>query len=213
EWNIDQITQRVAADPSLADQVAGLLLNGARDPVLQTLVPRYYLETLNLNAFLSAPLTARRVRYKQSLAGTYSGRKGYRVEALVREQLEGIQRKHGVSFERGTTRLVNVNADFAIPTLEDPWVIVMCSFQETTSSGQSTKARDMEAAYRDVCTSNSRHKENRAFVNFADGGGWLARKRDFERLVRECHYFINLKHLVMLESIVLDHVPRKYFRL
>lgn len=68
----------------------------------------------------------------------------------------------------------------------------------------------MEAAYIDIRTSNSRHKEDRAFVNFADGGGWLARRRDFERLVRECDYFINLKHLAMLENIILKHVPEKY---
>ncbi|MGA9348011.1 MAG: hypothetical protein WBW48_04310 [Anaerolineae bacterium] len=51
----------------------------------------------------------------------------------------------------------------------------------------------------------------RAFVNFADGGGWLARKRDLERLVEHCHYFINLQHLDMLKAIVLQHVPGKYF--
>ncbi|MGQ9710530.1 MAG: hypothetical protein ACUVXE_08700 [Anaerolineae bacterium] len=41
-------------------------------------------------------------------------------------------------------------------------------------------------------------------------GGWLARKRDFQRLVESCHYFINLQHLDMLEPIVLAHIPRKY---
>ena len=48
------------------------------------------------------------------------------------------------------------------------------------------------------------------FVNFVDGGGWLARKRDFERLVDQCHYFVNLQHLDMLESIVRKHVPARY---
>ena len=66
-------------------------------------------------------------------------------------------------------------------------------------------------AFERVCRQNSRYGENRAFVNFADGGGWLARKRDLERLVEHCHYFINLQHLDMLEAIVLKHVPEKYF--
>jgi len=48
-------------------------------------------------------------------------------------------------------------------------------------------------------------------VNFVDGGGWLARIRDLERLVEHCHYFINLQHLDMLEAIVLQHVPERYF--
>jgi hypothetical protein len=61
-------------------------------------------------------------------------------------------------------------------------------------------------------SSNSRYGENRAFVNFADGGGWLARRRDFQRLVENCHYFINLRHLDLLEPIVITHVPQRYFR-
>jgi len=62
-----------------------------------------------------------------------------------------------------------------------------------------------------MCHLNSRYGENRAFVNFVDGGGWLARIRDLERLVEHCHYFINLQHLDMLEAIVLQHVPERYF--
>jgi hypothetical protein len=84
------------------------------------------------------------------------------------------------------------------------------TFQETTSSGQSTKARDMLAAFTRINESNSRYGENRVFVNFVDGGGWLARKRDLERLVDQCHYFINLKNLDMLEAIVLAYVPQSY---
>lgn len=83
-------------------------------------------------------------------------------------------------------------------------------FQETTSSGQTTKARDMLAAYTRINESNSRFGENRAFVNFVDGGGWLARKRDFERLVSQCHYFINLNNLAVIEPIVLAHIPQSY---
>lgn len=58
---------------------------------------------------------------------------------------------------------------------------------------------------------NVRNNENRAFVNFVDGGGWLARKNDFQRLVSECHYFLNLQHLDMLESIIKKHIPSRFF--
>jgi len=108
--------------------------------------------------------------------------------------------------------MIETDIDFAVPSLEDPWVIIMSSFQETTSSGQTTKARDMFSAYERVLRNNSRYDEKRFFVNFVDGGGWLARKRDFQRLVKQCDYFINFNHLDMLEAIVLKHVPKKYFK-
>lgn len=212
EWTMGQVVRRIQAEPDFAALVAHLLLDGVRDPELQAVIPRYYLEALNLREIASGSLAARRVRYKRALIGTYSGRKGYRVEALIRGHLEKLREQYGVGFEQGRSRFVNVNVDFAIPSLDDPWVILMCSFQETTSSGQSTKARDMETAYGDIRRSNSRYGENRAFVNFADGGGWLARRRDFQRLVENCHYFINLRHLNLLEPIVLAHVPQKYLR-
>ena len=116
-----------------------------------------------------------------------------------------------VGYEQGRSRFINVDIDIAIPSLEDPWVIIMSSFQETTSSGQTTKTRDMLAAYTRINESNSRFGENRAFINFVDGGGWLARRRDLMRLVDQCHYFINLQNLDMFEAIVLRHVPKSYF--
>lgn len=86
---------------------------------------------------------------------------------------------------------------------------MMSSFQETTSSGQSTRARDMLRAYANIRHPNARYRENRAFVNFVDGGGWLARRADFERLWEHCDYFINLAHLGQLETLILNHTPRK----
>lgn len=51
-------------------------------------------------------------------------------------------------------------------------------------------------------------------LNFREiaAGSVAARRRDFQRLVENCHYFINLRHLDLLEPIVLTYVPRKYFQ-
>ena len=134
------------------------------------------------------------------------------MESKIQQKLEKIKATYGVGYARGRSMLIDTDIDFAVPNLEDPWVIIMSSFQETTSSGQTTKARDMLNAYIKVIQRNSRYGENRAFVNFVDGGGWLARKRDLERLVDQCHYFINLHYLDMLEAIILKHTPERYLR-
>lgn len=210
EWNIDSVKSKLAQEPDFALMIAGLLVDGKRDEELSQYIPRYYLDALNYREIKGSSQAARRIRYKRSLIGTYGGRKGHRVEARIQEKLEGIRARYGIPFDKGRSRLIETDIDFAVPSTADPWVIIMSSFQETTSSGQTTKARDMLAAYERVNRSNSRHKENRAFVNFVDGGGWLARKSDLERLVENCHYFINFQHLDMLEAIVLKHVPQHY---
>lgn len=210
EWGITKIKRQLSGNVRFRALIAELLLDGIHDTELAAYIPRFYLEKLNYREIGAISQALRAIRYKESTIGTYGARKGYKVEAAIKAQLENVRANYGIGYEQGRSRFVNVDIDFAVPTLQDPWVIIMSSFQETTASGQTTKARDMLAAYTQITTSNSRYGENRVFVNFVDGGGWLARKRDLERLVAQCHYFINLQNLAMLEAIVLAHAPRSY---
>lgn len=207
EWGIAKIKGQIQNVPDFAHSIAKLLVDGKRDRNLVETVPRYYLDTLNYREIKGSSQAARKIRYKNSLIGTYGGRKGHRVEAGIAERLSAIEERHGIGYDKGSSRFIDTNVDFAVPSVNDPWVIIMSTFQETTSSGQTTKARDMLSAYDRIRHSNSRYNEDRAFVNFADGGGWLARRRDYERLIEHCHYFLNLQHLDMLEAIVLKHSP------
>lgn len=212
EWGMQKIKRKIQTDPAFAIKIAELLLDGKRDEELKNYIPRYYLDTLNYREAQAGSEDNLRKLYKRQLIGMYGARKGHRVEDRIRQQLMKIEATHGVGFAKGRSRMIETDIDFAIPNLDDPWVILMSSFQETTSSGQSTKARDMLSAYERVLRNNSRYGEKRVFVNFVDGGGWLARKRDFQRLVQQCDYFINFHYLDMLEAIVVKHVPRKYFQ-
>ena len=203
EWSFRKITGRVTQDMDFSLMVARTLMEGKRDKELAAYIPRYYLETLNYGEIRGGSLEGRRIRYKSSLIGTYSGRKGHKVEGLIKQRLEVL----GVPYEKGRSRMTETDMDFAIPSLDDPWIVIMSTFQETTSSGQSVKTRDMLAVFERVNRVNNRYGENRAFVNFVDGGGWLARKRDMERLVENCHYFVNLNLLGLLEGVVQKHYP------
>ncbi len=209
EWTISQLKQRMRNNQSLTMQIARLLFEGAADETLKEYIPRYYLERLNYGVIGGSSLEARRVRYKHALIGKYSGRKGYYVEKRVSDALHTIQNRYPFGIEQGRSQIVETDIVFALPSLADPLVIIMCSFQETTSSGQSTKAREMFAAYERVQRNIIRYGENRAFVNFVDGDGWLARKRDLERLVENCHYFLNFSHLDLLEAIIHKHILNK----
>lgn len=210
EWSLTRIKNYLSQNTDFLKQVVSLLYRGYRDVELAVLVPRYYLESLNYAEIGISTQAARRVRYKRSLIGTYGAKKGHKVEAEIERILRQVENKYGIPFERGRSRFVETDIDFAVPSLDDPWVILMSSFQETTSSGQTNKARDMLAIYDRIRHSNSRYNEKRVFVNFADGGGWLARKRDLYRLWENCHFFLNLHNLSDLEKIVYVSVPKKY---
>lgn len=212
EWSMRKIRSKIAREPDFAYMVAELLVDGKRDERLKQHIPRYYLDMLNYRKVKNAPRANRRVRYWESLIGTYEDRKEQKVEGKIQAQLEAIQAKHGLlDYIKAHPLTLRTNIGlFVVPNFAGAGIVIMSSFQETTSSDQWEKADRMLSAYEQVCRHNDRHGENRTFVNFVDGGGWLARKRDLERLVEHCHYFINLQHLDMLESIVLQHVPEKY---
>lgn len=212
EWGMGTIKSKIACEPDFARIIAELLVDGKRDEELKQHIPRYYLDMLNYREIRDNSPGNRRIRYKESLVGTYDSWREQRVEARIRAQLERIKTKHGLSYTKVHPVLLKAKIGlFTVPNFEDDWVAIMSSFQETRSSDQIAKTQTMLSAYDRACHSNSRYGEDRAFVNFVDGGGWLARKRDLERLVEECHYFINLQHLNMLEAIVLKHVPERYF--
>jgi len=212
EWSIKKIKTKIQEDRDFALLIAKLLIDGHEDPDMVRYLPKYYREKLNLRGLGVNSVEKRRLKFKDSKTGTYAALKGRAIEGLIEEKLQRIQSQYGLPYGSGRSWIVNTDVDWAIPSTDDPYVLIMVTYQETTSSGQSTKARDMFDGYQRVHTYNVRNNESRAFVNFVDGGGWLARKNDFQRLVSECHYFLNLQHLDMLESIIKKHVPNKFFK-
>jgi len=213
EWNVDKIMREIREEDDFAERIANLFINGRNDPQLIRHLPLFYRERLNLTKLTEVGTEEElRIKLKDKCMGQYSNWKGDLVEGLIRAKLERIEKEHGISHSAGITSFVDVTVDWAIPNLTDPYVIIMSSYQETTSSGQSTKARDMIKCYEAIQHLNLQRGENRAFVNFVDGAGWLARQSDLRRLVDGCHYFLNINTLDMLEGIILNHVPKKYFR-
>jgi hypothetical protein len=211
EWGIAKIKRRLASEPSFIQLIASLVFDGKRDQELSAYIPRYYLNELNYREIGTIPQALREVRYKESTIGTYGARKGHKVEAKIKERLEEIKTKYGVGYESGASRILKTYVDFAIPSLQDAWIVIISSFQEVNHPFLELQFEKQINAYFLISELNASFRENRVFINFVDGGGWLARKRDLERLVAQCHYFINLQNLEMLEAIVLAHVPKNYF--
>ncbi len=212
EWSMRETKNKLACEPDFEHVMAEVLVDGKRDRELEQHVPRHYLDMLNYREIRGIPKATRRIRYKESLIRTYEERKKQKVRERIRAQLEAIKAKHGLTYIGVHPMFVKTDIGlFAVPNAEDAWVVIVGSFQENTSIDQITKADYMMSAYDRVCGVNSRCGENRVFVSFVDGGGWLARQSDLKWLVDQCHYFINLQHLDMLEAVVLQHVPERYF--
>ena len=204
EWNFNKVNKRIKEDEDFAKKIANLFVNGKNDPILVKYLPLYYRERLSLTTLEEFKTEDELIlKLKDQYAGKYHKWKGDAVEELIRKRLETL----GVQYAKGKTEIIDVTVDWAIPNLQNPQIVIMSSYQETTSSYQSGKAREMLRCYELIQHRNIQRGENRIFINFVDEGGWLARQADLRRLLDACHYFLNINTLSMLDDIIKYHFP------
>jgi hypothetical protein len=101
--------------------------------------------------------------------------------------------------------------DIVIPSLENPIILIMSSYMETTSSNQTTRANEQNEMYQKIVGENVRYDQKKIFVNFVDGAGWLARRSDLRKIYNGCHYCININSLEQIEPIIYKYLPKQYF--
>jgi hypothetical protein len=213
EWGIEQIHRKIRNDDQFADQIAWLFLEGRESAQLVQQIADFYLEQLSLpdkwlNLISDATLIGKIVRKK--LAGEYADKKGEYVEKLVANTIQEL-----APYERGQVALVGgKEVDLVVPSLSEPYVMVMVTYMETTSSSQTARANEQRSMYQKVREERERYPNHpkRAFVNVVDGGGWLARRTDLMKLHASCDYCLNLRKLDTLKQIILAHVPAKYLK-
>ena len=211
EWGAKTIYQKIKEEDAFAEQIARLFLQGKSSQVLAEQIADFYLDQLSLPSnwpeiIRDETIIGNVVRKK--LVGEYADRKGEYIEQQVTRVLERIH----APYEHGQVKLVGKEVDHAIPSCEEPYVMVMVSYMETTSSSQTARANEQQAMYQKIVGENVRYpKTQRILVNIVDGGGWLARRSDLRKMYEGCHYCLNMKTLDELADIVLFHVPERCF--
>lgn len=214
EWGIKQVLRKIKTEPNFADQVARLFLDGRDSPVLVQQVAAFYLDQLSLpndwSKIIYDPQVIQNV-IRRKLAGEYTDRKGDAIEKIIRTKLDLIQQQYGIAHSKGQVRLVGKEVDHVVPSIEEPFVMIMTSYMETTSSSQTTRANEQSEMYGIIQSDNRRYGTKRVLVNFVDGAGWLARRSDLRKLQAGCDYIINLNTLDRLEAIICRYMLEHYF--
>lgn len=215
EWNAREVYRRIRTDDAFAEQIARLFLEGKNSQTLASQIADFYLDQLSLpenwtDIIRDNTLIGNIVRKK--LSGEYSDKKGEFIEKRVASVLDEISAKLGVPHTRGHVRLLGKEVDHVVPSLDEPYVMIMVSYMETTSSSQTARANEQLAMYQKIVGENVRYpREQRILVNVVDGAGWLARRSDLRKMYEGCHYCLNMKTLYQLEAIIQAYVPARFF--
>ena len=132
--------------------------------------------------------------YLQStILGNLQSKYAVAIGDALEDRVRAIAIESGYDQQKGPVAIVdNKEVDIAIPDTSNPRILIMSSYQLTTSSSQSSKANEQTRMYEDVRRYNSsrgqRDKPDVLFVNVIDGGGWLKRPNDLQAMWRECDY-------------------------
>ncbi|TVR19631.1 MAG: hypothetical protein EA396_12355 [Anaerolineaceae bacterium] len=214
EWGPSRIYTKLQNEPDFARQVARLFIEGQKNPLLARHVAAFYLKQLALPDDWSDIIRDKNLvqgAVRQKLQGEYNVKKGGMIEQIIREQLDNLTTTYNVSHTKGQVRLVGgKEVDHVLPTLDDPHIMIMSSYMETTSSSQTARANEQREMYLRVQGENQRYGGQRIFINFVDGAGWLARRSDLRKLHASCDYILNLNTLDQLRGIICRYMPDQY---
>jgi hypothetical protein len=214
EWGIETVHRKLQNEAEFAEQIAKLFLDGRNSPLLTQQVAAFYLEQLSLPADWDKIITDKNLIQniiRRKLMGEYYDKKGEAIENIIRYKLRLIQQIYGIPHSKGQVMLVGKEVDHVLPSIAEPFIFIMTSYMETTSSSQTTRANEQRTMFLELQNNNLRYGTKRVLVNFVDGAGWLARRSDLRKLYDACDYIINLNTLDRLEAIICKHIPEKYF--
>ena len=208
DWTVNRIHRTVRQDDQFASEIASFFLKGRSHPLLAGMVADFYLDQMHLPSNWSVLIQDRAFAgqvVRQMLQGNYSVQRGKHVERMVNAQLDEATSRIGLLYESGRSSWLAKQIDAAVPDLNDPQIIVMVSYMETTSSGQSSRSTEQLEMFQRVASHNVQNRTNKAFVNVIDGGGWLARDSSLLKMYRGCDYCLNINMLDQLNEIVAHH--------
>jgi primosomal protein N'' len=214
EWTIKTVQRKIANDDDFVVQLARLFLEGQQNSLVAHQVARFYLNQIRLPANWREVLRDDQIltgHAYRKLAGEYNDAKGDAVEAIIRHELDAICDRYGFEHSKGQVPLVGKEVDHVLPSRDDPYVMIMTSYMETTSSSQTARANEQREMYLAILNDNQRYGRKRVLVNFVDGAGWLARDSDLRKLHDSCDYILNLNTVNRLEAIICRYMPARYF--
>ena len=143
----------------------------------------------------------------KDLQASYGTKMGLALEAYIGSVVD----RAGYRFEKGRVEIVDdKEVDVVVPEIRLPRILIMSSYNLTTASGQSTRAREQQAMFEQVRTYNlariRRQEPNVQLVNVVDGGGWIARRNDLREMHLHCDYALSFSQLDMLPGVLHFHM-------
>ena len=206
EWDLKKIRRMMIERPSFMDEVCDLLRSGSKDEKYKSIIPSFYLENFRIDnstiARLSNPDDLRRL-IKKGIEGKYNISIGNAYALEIEKKIAEACYKRGILFEKNKKiSTLGKTFDYVIFNSETAAILIMSSYNITTSSTQTRYKESAENAAAFIREYNKSHTNKMVLVNILDGAGWVGRQSDLRAIYLCSTYLLNIKTINQLDDIV-----------
>lgn len=207
EWDFRKTRNYMLEKSDFMDEVCELLIEGSETKKYQDAIPKFYLENFKINLNVLSRLTNEddlKRLIKSKMETSYNNDIANFYFNTVTEQIARIVNSHGYDIELRTfIKLLNREVSAVVKQNEKIKLVVDISYMITTSSSQTDYSRKIKSTF-DLQRKHNSEKPSDSFLYIViiDGAGWIGRQSDLQKIYKSCNYFLNLKNLSLLESII-----------
>lgn len=200
EWDEVHLRTELCEKPDLMHEFCELLLNGRDLIKFQNRIPKFILQDFRIDQDILNRLCnddILRKLTKSSVSTAYNKAYSDFYARQIINRLTEFAEQYGLHYQNAPVDGMGKNNLHYISNTEKN-IIVNFQFNLTTSKSQTEYA---EKTIRPLRT-KSGAKPNIIMVNILDGAGWIARSADYKKIYFDCDFFLNLRNINQLESII-----------
>lgn len=198
EWSEARLQQELVKKPELMKEYCTLFLRGKQLEKYKNAIPKFILDDFCINQETMVRLNpAIMVKlFKRSNDTLWTSRYSAFYEKRIMEGIEANIVPLGFFLQVGDLNGIGVNLHYI--SNGSKHIIVTYNYSLTTSGGQTKYYnRIISPIYKAI-----RKCDHVILVNFLDGAGWVGRSADFKKVYNDCTYFLNLKNVDGIKTIV-----------
>lgn len=207
EWEYTAIRENFRNNAKFRDILCELLLNGRNSEQFKDIIPQYILEEFVIDSDVIARLSSYDFLaslVKAKLNTEYNNYYCTYYRSLVEKQVADICTANHYSYTLNVLanticKGISSTERFSVIQIEKNGrkIVIAPHFYMTTSSSQTDFAKNVIHPLYTFLRDN-----NDILICMLDGAGWVGRPADYSRIYSASHYFINLKTIDSLKTII-----------
>lgn len=206
EWDLKAIRKNFLEDTRFQNDLCDLFLSDVNTSRFNTLLPQFYLNNFHIDYNSISRLANAgflKKLAKDKLLLDYNNAYCEHYRKLIVAYIKELANKYKIGYKQDTYAnsyddLISKNHSFQVIELYcEKTLVIAPNFYYTTAPTQDKIAKNVYEPLYKVLKS-----KNITLINMLDGAGWIGRSASYRTIYNNCHYFLNLKNINLIEELI-----------